>query len=94
MKLWRKSRCFLHNEFSPTKPRFFEFSILHFADNKWYLCKFHPIPAPTVPAELLIVIFTIIFYNTRLSTIHDKVLRIEAIFDDVNSQLMASVIIH
>ena len=64
MKLWRKSRYFLHNEFSPTKPRFFEFSILHSADNKWYLCKFHPIPAPTVPAESMIVIFTIIF-DTR-----------------------------
>ena len=76
MKLWRKSRYFLHNEFSPTKPRFFEFSILHFADNKWYLCKFHPIPAPTVPAELQIVIFTI-FLTTRVSTIQDTILQLE-----------------
>ena len=73
MKLWRKSRYFLHNEFSPTKPRFFEFSILHSADNKWYLYKFHPILAPTVPAESMIVIFTIIFDTREVSTIKEFV---------------------
>ena len=90
MRPWRKSHCFLHNELCPTRPRFFEFSIPHSADNNWHLCKSHPIRAPTVSAESMFIIF-ILFENEQADGSNTWKRNItEHIFDVMNSRLMGT----